>query len=290
MTKWLIIIILTLISVYAYMGMSIKWQARQVDYIQKAVTNQHEPPYKYRIIVPSACWLVNRVTHSHLFTQLFMSLLIFGGMYLAVYNYFSRLLIREQTATLLFAALVPTSITPYWVLDDYIIVTIYALALTLIFDKEFKRLGLLLFIGSLIREQVIFIVPFFWIISAQKLSPKYLKATQYAIWYFVICIAGYFWPRALFGLEPSRYTWAHHIHNNLSHLSTIIPLWLAFIVPIIIFAFLRSFKLNRDGVTLGVLIVYTGCFFISGNMWELAKFLPGMLIFISLALHGDKWL
>jgi hypothetical protein len=296
----MVIVFLTASSVYFYMQMSIAWQPQQISYIDKSMSNQHEPPYKYRPLVPAISRALDQVTHSHLTTQAILAVLVFGFMYYACYRWFRSLLLVDYKASLLIiGALVHISITPYWVLDDFLTLGIYALAMILAANKKpVWIIAALLFVGMWNREQIIFLAFMLWYAMrwcmpnhANYISHKKVHFT--GLFYVLVCIAGYVLPRLIFGYEPSRFTPALHFdHNTTNFFNVILPLWLAFLVPIWAFAIYgcRGKGVRRKQI-LFLMVIYTGLFFFNGNMWELGKYLPALLWLLPLALmervNGD---
>ncbi len=174
-------------------------------------------------------------------------------------------------------------------IGDFIAVFFYLLFFDLMRDRKDIFLPLVVGIGALNREQMIFVVIFYlaYLISQRSI----LKNRSISI--VAACIAAFlvvfFGIRFYFGFEPSQYTIGLHIarNTNLYNLfRAIIPLWLtevAGLAALCTLAFKRSntfFKLSFLGLGL-----YTLVFFLNGNLWELAKFLPAFLIMIPMSLQ-----
>jgi hypothetical protein len=126
-----------------------------------------------------------------------------------------------------------------------------------------------------------------YLISQQKIFDR--KKILIVAVCFSVFLSVFFGTRLFYGFKPTQYTIGLHIAYNTDVgklILSIIPLWFAEVVGLTIlctFAFRRSnlfFKLSF--LSLGS---YTALFFVKGNMWELAKFLPAFIILIPMSLQ-----
>lgn len=255
-----------------------------------------EPPYQYRIMNALAGTGIQKIlspfmqseTERHALSYQIIMFSVFTGIYFLMYSYFRRFFSQGAAVTgmLLFSILLPLSITSIWEEGDYITLLIYLAALNMMFSGKEKWLPLLIAIGMINRDQIIFILAFYLAFLYHEGRLKDKKAWMTVILSAAAGAAVYILLRLIFGFRETVYTVAHNTSSNFSLWKSIVELW---IVMISVFAVLSiaSFRKSNRFFRAGLvsLIPYCIIFFLLAIITQLAKFLPAYLILIPMTLQ-----
>lgn len=189
---------------------------------------------------------------------------------------------------MLLQAVIPLSVTGYYMEDDFITILFFVLGLNLMFAGKDAFLPLVVGLGTLNHEQTIFLVALYgiYLVSQRKVNRRTVAVAAVSVAVFLLVFFGI---RFYFGFKPTQYTIALHIaHNTDRHdlLFNILPLWLAEVAGFVVLCVLAF---GRSGLfwklSFASLALYTVAFLLNGNLWELAKFLPAFLIMIPMGLQ-----
>ncbi len=270
----------------------------RIEYEKRVLAGQQEPPYQYRVLQPLAGRMLQSAAFvllgderlAHIFASAFLSFLTFLGIFTAFHAYL-RTDFSAGTAligTLLLMAVIPLSVSGYYMEGDYINLLFYILGLMLIRRQKDAWLPALMGVGALNREQIVFLLVWYlaFLAGQRRLTARRMvwAAAGAAFW-----LAVFLGLRMYFGFKPSQYTYALHVAHNtdLTSLFTLIlPLWFANVAGFVVMSVMAFRKSNLFyQLSLISLAAYTVLFFFNGNMWELAKFLPAYLILIPMSLQ-----
>jgi len=149
-------------------------------------------------------------------------------------------------------------------------------------------LPVLIGVATLNREQMVYLAFLYaiYLVSQRQMNVRKLTIliSCFAAWLVV-----FMGVRLYFGFKPSNFTWTLHLRHNLgigNLTKKIIPLWIAEVAPCVALCVLAFKKSNRFfQLSFLSLALYAAMFFLNGNMWELAKFLPAFLVMIPMALQ-----
>lgn len=270
----------------------------RMEYEDSVLNHASEPPYQYRILQPFLSkgmgWMLSPFRYDPMLAHVVSYSLILIVLFLGIYILMSRflaLLFPEWgviLGLLLFQALVPLSISGYYMEGDYLTVLSYLTVFLLMFHQKDVWIPPVIFVSTLNREQSVFILVIYviYLYSRKALDRKHILIVGISLLAFVIAFLGI---RFIYGFKPSQYTLALHIQNNtdLSNLiNRTLPVWLAEALGLVVLsamAFRKSnlfFKLSF--LSLGA---YLLIFFFKGNLWEIAKFLPAFLIMIPMSIQ-----
>jgi hypothetical protein len=296
----IILLILTSISTW-----EICWKvilphiAGRIDHETRILSGTIEPPYQYRILKPligkflgyMVSFFTDNIRWQHAIAYAFLSCLTFLCVFTLFYIYLRKNFSETYSiiGIVLLQIVIPLSITGYYMKGDYITLLCYICSLILIQQDKTTFLPLLIFIGTLNREQCIFIVVWcfiYWIANKKLTRQKLLIGfTCLVAW-----LIAYFGIRLYFGFKPTQYTIGLHIENNTNPknlMRFILPLWFVEVFGFIVLS-LYTFKKSDWFLRLAFLslILYCAIFFFFGNLWEFAKFLPAYLILIPMSLQA----
>jgi hypothetical protein len=294
---YIIIILLTLISqriVYNdIINPKPQWRIEMQNLI---LSGNAETPYQYRILKPFLgktigtiiSPLVKNEITNHLVSYKILNYIVFFLIYLLFYI-FLRIFYTEVTAVcgiLLLQAVIPLGITNQWQEGDFMTVVFYLLGLIVIFRDKAYYLPLIILIGALNRDQIVFVLVFYaaYLLEQKKLfKPRGISIILLGAAAFGL---SYFGLRLYFGFKPVVHTIAFNTSVNIGNWTSIARLW-AEQVLIFIAACLIVYKKSRQFFRFSFLslILYTILFFMNGIMGELAKFLPAYVIMISMAIQ-----
>lgn len=270
----------------------------RIDLADAVLAGQAEPPYQYRVLKPLAgrgletllAPLIGNGRLRHVVSYSLITLAAFASAFSAFYLYLRKFFSRNAAliGLLLLQVVVPLSVTGYYMEGDFIALALYALGLYLMVSDNDIYLPAVVGLAALNREQSVFLVLLYalYLVGRRQAQGKKLVilASCFAVWF-----AAVLGTRLYFGFRPTRYTVAVHIAHNtdLGTLArSIVPLWIAEVassVALCVLAFPRSglfFQLSFLS-----LIPYAALFFLNGNLWELAKFLPAFLVLIPMGLQ-----
>jgi hypothetical protein len=272
---------------------------RRMAYESQILLGKMEPPYQYRLLKPllgaAAGAFVSVFTESafaqHVVSYALISFATFLGVFFSFYSYLRYNFSQGASliGVLLLQAVIPLAVTGEYMEGDFINLLFYILGLIAIQRGKELWLPILFALGGLNREQFIFLALWHIIYLAVngKISPRSI------LWSFICFLAwgAAFWgARMYFGLKPTPYTIALHITRNMEPsnlLLSILPLWAAEVAGfafLCILAFRNSSRFYR--LAFLSLFPYSALFFLNGNLWELAKFLPAFLVMIPMSLQG----
>ncbi len=266
----------------------------------RILSGEAEFPHQYRILVPAMGYALQQLFHkltkdplkAHIYSYELIILIAFLLLYYCLFLFLNFFFtdISCMIGILLFQILIPLSITGVWQEGDFYNVLFFTIGLLLMFKSKDYYLPLVLGIGMINNEQILFLFIFYiaYLVSQNKLNTK--KS------YFIIalsagvCIFVYILLKWKFGFRESE-TLYYALHNFES-IPSILSLWITQVV-IFVWLSIKSFKYSDNFFKLGLMSVglYFILFFIYGNIGELAKFLPAYLILIPMSLQvltGEK--
>ena len=294
---YLLIILLTLISSQLVSDGTIKRNVpRRITFQDSILTGQQEAPYQYRIIKPilghSVQMIVSRFEKdpikAHIISYHIVIFLVFLGVYTLFYHYLKIFFPDNicMIGLLLLQILIPLGITSIWEEGDYITLLFYLIGFNLLFRSKEIFLPLVIAVGTLNRDQIIFIIVFYIIFL---LDQKRLF-TRRGLFLVFLCFAGYFvaWYslRLYFGFIINPYGAEIQITTNIQYWRDILGLWIeqvSIYVILSIIAFKKSTLFFR--LSLLSLILYVVIFFFNSIMSQIAKILPAYLILIPMSLQ-----
>lgn len=297
----LIAILLTLASISAWFvckNVILPNIDRRMEHESKILSGQMEPPYQYRLLEPllgaagraAVSLFTENERAQHVVSYALISFAAFLGVFVSFYFYL-RLDFSENASlmgTLLLQAVIPLSVTGMYMEGDFINLLFYILALILIRRGKDRWLPVLFVLGALNREQFVFMALWYilYLIAKRKaaISTALLAAACLLAWG-----AAFLGTRLVFGFAPTQYTIALHVARNTDAVNlflAVIPLWAAEVAG---FAFLcvLAFRSSNWFYRLSFLslLPYSVLFFLNGNLWELAKFLPAFTAMIPMSLQ-----
>ncbi|MCA2002041.1 MAG: hypothetical protein LDL51_09270 [Chloroflexi bacterium] len=263
------------------------------------LSGQMEPPYQYRLLKPLLGAAVGAVVSvftesafaQHVVSYVLISFATFLGVFFSFYSYLRYNFSQGASliGVLLLQAVIPLAVTGEYMEGDFINLFFYILGLIFIQREKYRWLPLLFVVGTLNREQFIFLAVWCAIYLFAKgrmtLSKALLVLACFLTWSVVFAVV-----RMYFGFKPSQYTFALHVARNTDALNLfgrILPLWAAEVggfAVLSVLAFRKSDWFYR--LSFLSLLPYGVLFFLNGNMWELAKFLPAFLAMIPMSLQG----
>lgn len=295
----IILVMLALISTwYVSRTVIIPHVDGRIEHVAGVFSGQQSPPYQYRVLKPilgrafdaAISPLIGDRRWQHIISYGLLSFMTFLGIFLAFYSYLQRYFSGSTAliGVLALQVVIPLSTTGYYMEGDFINLLFYILGLSLIRQEKDAYLPVLVGLGTLNREQFVFILIWYfaYFIGQKRLTLRrvLLASVSLLVWFAV-----YIGIRMYFGFKPSQYTVALHIASNSNMgilFTSILPLWISNVagfVVLSIFAFKKSNVFHR--LSLLSLLAYVISFFVNGNMWELAKFLPAYLIMIPMSLQ-----
>ena len=270
----------------------------RIAWENKILSGQMEPPYQYRILEPLTGHILEKLLRPfnrdirwrHSIAYLIISFAAFFTAFLFFYLYLAHYYSHSIAVLgiVLLQTVIPLSVTGFYMEGDFITVAFYALGLYLLVNNKDIYLPVIILLASLNREQSIFLAILYtiYIISNLGISKKRILILSSCI---VVWFLGFLGTRFYFGFKPSIYTFSLHIAHNTNYYALtnfIGPLWLAEVIPSIVLciaAFQKSSLFFR--LSFLSLFLYTLLFFLNGNIWELAKYLPAFLVMIPMGLQ-----
>ncbi|HEY3250239.1 MAG TPA: hypothetical protein VGK25_03885 [Ignavibacteria bacterium] len=261
------------------------------------INNSIEYPYKYRLLNPymaNAYFSVLKAflseKASFLLAYFIQNLIIYGFLIFAVFNFLS-LWFDDSGAligTLLFALLVPLSLTGYDTLGDMTTAGLMALGFCCINKGKILMLYPIVFIGAFNELQIILLIIFYFIGNKSNFTDK--KAWLNFIGLIIVFLLAYLIVYLIRGGQAGKddYVWyfTKDAAFNIAHKDWII-LWFLMICPYIYFVF-KNLKSKPDFLRRNLLftlpLFYFGAFFFMARLREIDKALTIFLILIPLAL------
>lgn len=263
------------------------------------INNSIEYPYKYRLLNPymaNSAYVFFRIflpeKPAFLFAYSVQNLIVYFFMLLMIANFFYLWFDEIGTAigVLMFALLVPLSLTGYDNLGDLTTAGLMAFGFYLIINGRIILLYPLMFIGTFNEIQIILLILFyFWGSSKNFKSSKVWFHSFFLILTFILTYGIIYLIRGGHA-DPENYIWyfTKDAAFNLSHPSFVV-LWLIMIVPLLVLA-LRGIKAKPEFLRRNFIITlplfYILAFFFIARMREMDKALTIFIILIPLALFN----
>jgi hypothetical protein len=228
----------------------------------------------------------------HILAYTLLDYITFAAIFFAFYVSLKRTTLTDPSAFLglaLLQVVIPLSITGYDVNGDFITLFFYLLGLNLVFSGREDYLPLVIGIATFNREQIIFLLAFYLAYRLGHPQGIDKRALRVVILSLVAFIAAYLSVRYVFGFKVNPATPQLAIANNTDpqRLLYIALLWSAQVagfVALCALAFKRSIRYFKLAfLSLGI---YGALFFVNGNLWEMAKFLPAFIIMIPMGLQA----
>jgi len=295
---YVLIILLSLISqrfIYnEVLYPELEWR---IESLHSALKGEIKSPYQYRILKPLVSTSMDKALTPLISDQterykfIFKFLLFFGFFFLYfVYYHFLKNFYSDTTAIiglLLLQTAIPLTITDNcWEEGDVITLFFCLLAFYCMFKQKDYFIPLVIGIGTLNREQTIFFLVFYAAYLYEQKRLFTLKSTGIMVTSGVLYFMVYFGLRMYFGYKPNQYISTGIPAANLSHWTSILRLWVEQVLMFVI-ASVIVYKRSRLFFRLSILclIPFTILFFLYGVMGELGKYLPALLILITVSLQ-----
>jgi len=261
------------------------------------INNTIEYPYKYRLLNPYITHIYFSVLKtflsekaSFLSAYLIQNLLVYGFLIFAVFNLFK--LWFDDTGsivgTLIFALIVPLSLTGYDTLGDMTTAALMALGFCCINKGKLFMLYPIVFIGTFNEMQIVLLIIFYFIGTKSNFTDKkawlnfFALTVTFALAYLII----YLLRGGQAGNNDVVWFFTKDAVYNISHKGWVV-LWFIMIAPFLYFVF-KDLKLKPEFLKRNLLltlpIFYFFAFFFIGRMREIDKALTIFLILIPLAL------
>jgi len=263
------------------------------------INNTVEYPYKYRLLNPYITHIYFSVLKtflsekaSFLIAYLIQNLLVYGFLIFAVFNFLN--LWFDDTGsivgTLIFALIIPLSLTGYDTLGDMTTAALMALGFCCINKGKIFMLYPIVFIGSFNEMQIILLIIFYFIGSKPNFTTKQAWLNFFGL--TAVFVLAYVIIHFIRGGQAAGgdvvWFFTKDAAYNIAHKGWIV-LWFIMIAPFIYFVF-KDFKLKPDFLKRNLLftlpVFYFIAFFFIGRMREIDKALTIFLILIPLALYS----
>ena len=262
------------------------------------INNTIEYPYKYRLLNPfiTQIWISALSTvvpdkPAFIAAYTLQNVIIFAFMLFCLMKFF-RLWFDDTGAVialLLFAVIVPLSLTGYDVLGDMTTAGIMALGFYFINTSKIKLLYPLVFIAAFNELQLILLIAFYFFSKLSNLKDKtvwlnsiFLTLTFLAAYGLIYLLRG----GSAGGSEVNWY-FTKDAAFNIAHKDWML-LWFLMIAPFIYFVF-KGFKSKPEFLKNSAVVVlplfYFGAFFFIARLREIDKALTIFTILIPLALY-----
>ncbi len=263
------------------------------------VDNSIEYPYKYRLLNPymanitfSLFKLALPEKPAFLFAYSVQNIIVYFFLMLMAANFFFLWFdgLGAAISLLMFALLVPLSLTGYDNLGDMTTAGLMALGFYLINTNKVLYLYPLVFIGAFNELQIILLIMFyFWGASSNIKSFKVWMHSAFLVLTFVLTYGIIYMLRGGHA-SGDDYAWyfSKDAAFNSAHPDFVI-LWIVMIVPLLFLA-LRGIKSKpeflRRNLFITLPLFYIGAFFFIARMREIDKALTIFLILIPLAVYN----
>lgn len=263
----------------------------------KIIDNTIEYPYKYRLLNPYITHVYISVLKtflsekaSFLLAYFIQNLIVYGFLIFAVFNLLSFWFDDTGTiiGTLLFAVLVPLSLTGYDTLGDMTTAGLMALGFYCINKGKIFMLYSIVFIGAFNELQIILLIIFYFLGSKSNFTDKkaWLNFFGLIAVFLIAYLIIYLIRRGQAGKDEYVWYFTKDAAFNIAHKDWII-LWFLMITPFIYFVF-KGLKSKPEFLKRNFLftlpLFYFGAFFFIGRLREIDKALTIFLILIPLAL------
>lgn len=262
------------------------------------IENTIEYPYKYRLLNPyiTNIWFTVLKTAlsekaAFLLAYFIQNVLVFGFMLFALFRFFSLWFddTGSAIALLMFALLVPLSLTGYDVLGDITTAGIMALGFCFIHQGKDKFLYLLVFIGAFNELQLILLIPFYFFSKKSNIADKkiWLNSILLTLTFIGAYAVIYLIRGGTAGGGDVKWYFTKDAAFNISHKDWVI-LWLLMLTPLLYFV-IKDFSSKPEFLKRSAMIVlplfYFGAFFFVARLREIDKALTIFTILIPLALY-----
>ncbi len=262
------------------------------------INNTIEYPYKYRLLNPyiTQIWIsaLNTVIPdkpAFIAAYTLQNIIIFAFMLLCLMKFFK--LWFDDTgaviALLLFAVLVPLSLTGYDVLGDMTTAGIMALGFYFINTSKIKLLYPLIFIAAFNELQLILLIAFYFFSNLSNLKDNtvWINSVLLTITFLAAYGLIYLLRGGSAGGSEVNWYFTKDAAFNIAHKDWML-LWFLMIAPFIYFVF-KGFKSKPEFLKNSAVIVlplfYFGAFFFIARLREIDKALTIFTILIPLALY-----
>lgn len=269
----------------------------RIELQQSIFEGSIEPPYQYRILLSGAAYIlqgpldqiVQNKGSSHVIIYQILSFFIFTGIYFLFYAYL-KFFFTESICIIgliLLYLVMPLGITGIWgEEEDYLTLLLYLIGFNLIFKSKEKYLPLLIAAGVFNREQIMFLIVFYFCYAAANKKLSSINTWMIIILSILLGAAGIYLLRLIYGFKETIYTFDWNVSENVREISKIVSLWSVMVLPFVIMCLL-SFKKSSaffkySFIAIGVYIL---AFFFNGFLTQLTKFLPAYLVFIPMSLQ-----
>jgi hypothetical protein len=262
------------------------------------INNSISYPYKYRLLNPYITQVYFSVLKtflsekaSFLLAYFIQNIIVYSFLIFAVFNLFS--IWFDDTGAivgaLLFALIVPLSLTGYDTLGDMTTACLMALGFCCINKGKFLMLYPIVFFGAFNESQIILLIMFYLIGRRANLTDKKVWLNFLAL--IVTFAAAYAIIYLIRGGQAGKedYIWyfTKDASFNIAHKDWII-LWFLMIAPFLFFLF-KDFSIKPEFLRRNLLftlpVFYFGVFFFMARLREIDKALTIFLILIPLALY-----
>jgi hypothetical protein len=262
------------------------------------INNTIEYPYKYRLVNPyiTQIWISSLSTvlpdkPAFIAAYTLQNIIIFAFMLFCLMKFF-RLWFDDTGAVialLLFAVLVPLSLTGYDILGDMTTAGIMALGFYFINTSKIKLLYPLVFIAAFNELQLILLIAFYFFSRLSNLKDKtvWLNSILLTITFLAAYGLIYLLRGGSAGGSEVNWYFTKDAAFNIAHKDWIL-LWFIMITPFVYFVF-KGFKSKpeflRNSAVIVLPLFYFGAFFFIARLREIDKALTIFTILIPLALY-----
>lgn len=263
------------------------------------VDNTAEYPYKYRLLNPyitniwfSGLKFVLPEKPAFLLAYFIQNFLVFGFLMIAASRFFSLWFDEVGTAVslLLFAVIIPLSLTGYDVLGDMTTAGIMSIGFYFINTSKEKYLFPLMFVAAFNELQLILLTAFYFLGKKSNLTDKkaWLNSLLMVVSFVLAYSAVYLIRGGSAGGEQVQWYFTKDAEFNIANKDWIV-LWFIMITPLLLFV-VKGFRLKPEFLKRNALMTlplfYFGAFFFIARLREIDKALTIFLILIPLALYS----
>ncbi len=262
------------------------------------INNTIEYPYKYRLLNPyitqvwfSSIKLVIPEKPAFLAAYFLQNVIVFSFMLFCLMKFF-RLWFDVTGAIvslLLFAVLVPVSLTGYDVLGDMTTAGIMALGFYFINTGKEKFLYPLIFIAAFNELQLILLIPFYFFSKISNIKNKsvWINSVMLTVTFVTAYGLIYLIRGGSAGSGEVNWYFTKDAAFNIAHKDWM-ALWFLMIAPLLYFVF-KGFKTKpeflRNSAIIIIPLFYFAAFFFIARLREIDKALTIFTILIPLALY-----
>ena len=243
-------------------------------------------------------YFVSRVFHdpekSHVISFHIIIFIVFLGIFSLMYFYLRMFFSVNacMIGLLLLQIVIPLGITSIWEEGDYITLLFYLIGFNLMFRSKENLLPVVILIGVLNRDQIIYILAFYvaFLVGEKRLFAK--KGIAVILLSLAAYFISYYSMRLYFGFKINYYVTEIQTSTNIGHWPAILGLWVEQVFVYVILCII-SYKKSSTFFRLSLLslILYVVIFFFNSILSQVAKILPAYLILIPMSLQtltGEK--